>query len=54
VPSATGTPGSSASSTRSSPESSARGRTLFISCSRVDFTAISTRSRMIESTSRPT
>ncbi len=49
-----GTPGSSASRIRSSAASSARVRTLCISCSRVFFTAISTRSRMMESTSRPT
>jgi hypothetical protein len=49
-----GTPGRSASSTRSSATSSARGRAFWTSCSRVDLTAISTRSRTIESTSRPT
>ena len=46
--------GSSTSSSRSSAASSARARTLRISASRVCFTAISARSRMIESTSRPT
>ena len=46
--------GNRASSTRSSAASSARGITFFISCSRVCLTAASTRSRMIESTSRPT
>ena len=42
------------SSTRSSAASIARCRTLSISCSRVILTAMSTRSLMIESTSRPT
>ena len=46
--------GSSASRTRSSAASSARWRTFAISVSRVSFTATSTRSLMIESTSRPT
>jgi len=42
------------SSTRSSAASAARWRTLAISSSRVILTEISTRSRTIESTSRPT
>jgi len=46
--------GSSASSTRSSAASSARWRNFAVSCSRVCLTAISARSRMIVSTSRPT
>ena len=46
--------GSRASSTRSSAASVARGRTLAISSSRVCFTATSTSSLTIESTSRPT
>ena len=46
--------GSSVSSTRSSAASSARSRTLAISCSRVIFTATSASSLTIESTSRPT
>ena len=46
--------GSSASSTRSSAASAARSRTLAISSSRVIFTATSTRSLTMESTSRPT
>src|SRR3984957_16156885 len=46
--------GRSTSRTRSSALSAARWRTLVISSSRVIFTEISTRSRTIESTSRPT
>ena len=46
--------GSSASSTRSSAASIARGWTFSISTSRVILTAMSTRSLTIESTSRPT
>ena len=46
--------GSSSSRMRSSAASIARWRTFSISCSRVIFTATSTRSLMIESTSRPT
>ena len=45
---------SSTSRIRSSAESSARVRTRFISCSRVCLMAISARSRIIVSTSRPT
>ena len=47
-------PGSSASSKRSSAASRARLRTATIASSRTIFTAMSARSRMIESTSRPT
>ena len=46
--------GSSASRMRSSAASSARARICFIARSRCDLMAISTRSRMIVSTSRPT
>ena len=46
--------GSKASSTRSSAASIARWRTFAVSASRVSFTATSTRSLMMESTSRPT
>ena len=46
--------GSSTSSSRSSAASAARSRTLRASASRVCFSAASTRSRMIVSTSRPT
>ena len=46
--------GTSMSSTRSSARSAARVCTLRISPSRCIFTALSTRSRMIDSTSRPT
>ena len=46
--------GSRASRMRSSAASSARWRTLTISCSRSSLIAASARSRMIDSTSRPT
>src|SRR5471030_905193 len=46
--------GSRASRMRSSAASSARWRTLVISCSRSSLMAASARSRMIDSTSRPT
>ncbi len=46
--------GSRASRMRSSAASSARWRTRTISCSRSIFSAASARSRMIDSTSRPT
>ena len=46
--------GSRASRMRSSAASSARYLTFWISCSRSIFTAASARSRMIDSTSRPT
>jgi hypothetical protein len=44
----------STSRMRSSAASCARVRTRFTACSRVCFTLISTRSRMMVSTSRPT
>ncbi|MCY1440908.1 hypothetical protein D9M71_572020 [compost metagenome] len=46
--------GNRASRMRSSAASSARWRTLIISCSRSSLMAASARSRMIDSTSRPT
>ena len=50
----TRTGGSRRSSTRSSASSRARTRTFSFSSSRTMLTAISVRSRMIDSTSRPT
>ncbi|MNV48293.1 hypothetical protein D3C71_1401920 [compost metagenome] len=54
VPAAARAGGISTSRMRSSAASSARARTFFISDSRVCLTAISARSRMMESTSLPT
>ena len=46
--------GSNTSRMRSSASSSARVRTFFISCSRSSFIPVSTRSRIMDSTSLPT